>query len=105
MSWPLAFLLTLSLEIPVVLLVLKRGWRKDLPLALLANSITHPILWFVLPSLFTDYLTFLIVGELAVFSFEALLYAGAVRGWHGALAGVAANSLSLGVGLLLQLVL
>jgi hypothetical protein len=105
MSWPLAFLLTLTLEIPVVLLLLARGWRKDLPLALLANGLTHPTLWFVLPSLFSDYLTFLIVGELAVFTFEALLYACAVRSWKGVAAGVAANSLSLGVGLLLQQVL
>lgn len=105
MSWPLAFLLTLILEIPVVLLLLARGWRKDLPLALLANSITHPVLWFVLPPLFSDYLTFLIVGELAVFTSEALLYAAAVRCWRGAAAGVAANSLSMAVGLLLQLVL
>ena len=105
MTWPLAFLLTLTLEIPVVLLLLKRGWRKDLPLALLANSLTHPTLWFVLPSMFSDYFTFLVVGELLVFTFEALLYAGVVRSWRGGLAAVSANCLSLGVGLLLQLVL
>ncbi|MFT5686949.1 MAG: hypothetical protein ACI8RZ_007906 [Myxococcota bacterium] len=104
MTWPAAFVLTLLLEIPVVLLVLGRGWRKDLPLALLANAMSHPTLWFVLWPLLSghSYEMALLIGEAAVFSFEVLLYLGFTRSLRGLAAGVAANSLSLGVGLLIQ---
>jgi hypothetical protein len=104
MTWPVAFALTLLLEIPVVLVVLGRGWRKDLPVALLANAISHPTLWFVLwPRLAdADYTTALLIGEAAVFSFEALLYLGITRSPRGLAAGVAANTLSMVVGLLIH---
>ena len=101
MTWPMAFALTLLLEIPVVLLVLQRGWKKDLPWALLANGLSHPTLWFVLYPAIPDYWTFLVVGETLVFSFEAVIYALAVRSVRGVAASVAANSLSMGVGLLI----
>ncbi|MDG1482335.1 MAG: hypothetical protein P8R54_22280 [Myxococcota bacterium] len=104
MTWPAAFALTLLLEIPVVLVVLGRGWRRDLPAALLANALSHPTLWFVLWPMLADvsYATALLIGEAAVFSFEALLYLGLARSLRGLSAGVAANSLSLGVGLLIN---
>ena len=105
MTWPVAFSLTLLMETPVVLLLMARGWRRDLPWAILANGLSHPTLWFILPALFTDYTTFLVVGEVAVFSFEALLYSLALRSARGVLVSVAANSLSLGVGLLIHSVL
>jgi hypothetical protein len=101
MTWPTAFALTLLIEIPVVLWMMGRGWRRDLPWALLANSLSHPTLWFILPPLFTDYTTYLIVSEAAVFAFEALLYALVLRSVRGLAIGVAANALSLGVGLLI----
>lgn len=97
----MAFALTLLLEIPVVLLLLGRGWRRDLPWALVANGLSHPTLWFILPPLFSDYIVFVVVGEVLVFAFEAVLYVVAVRNVRGLAASVAANCLSLAVGLLI----
>ena len=104
MTWPAAIALTVLLEIPVVLLVLGRGWRKDLPAALLANALSHPTLWFVLWPMLADapYTTALLIGEAAVFSFEALLYLGLTQSLRGLAAAVAANALSLCVGLLIH---
>ncbi len=102
MTWPLAFLLTLAIEIPIAVALLGRGWRADLPIVLLANALTHPTLWFVLYPRFDDYTTFLVVGEAMVFGFEGLLYTIITRSARGVLASVAANTASVLAGLLLS---
>ena len=101
MTWPVAFVLTLILETPIALLVMRRGLRADLPWILLANGISHPTLWFVLFPRFDDYWTFLVVGEAAVFTFEAIVYSLALRHWRSIAASVSANAFSMGVGLLI----
>jgi hypothetical protein len=73
-SWLLSFGFTLLVEVPV------GAWRLgDLPrrrvLAALvaATSSTHPLLWWVLPRMFDDYWTFVVVGEVAVVLVESVV--------------------------------
>jgi hypothetical protein len=108
-AYLLALGLTLVIEVPVALLVLRRrGWRAVLPAALLANLISHPLLHFALPRVLSpaDRGTFLLVGELGVFVLEALVYLLVARPRPRAMAVVAAalaNAASYAVGLLLAL--
>lgn len=78
-SWAVSFGFTLLVEVPV------GAWRLgDLPrrrvLAALvaATTLTHPVLWWVLPWAFDDYWTFVVVGEVAVVLVEAVFLRFAV---------------------------
>jgi hypothetical protein len=71
-AWLTSLLFTLAVELPV------GGWRlREHPagprFAWLAagTALTHPLLWWVLPRLFTDRWTFVVVGELLVVAVEA----------------------------------
>lgn len=104
--WLIAFLLTLGVELPVVWLVLRRETSPGRILAacLAANLMTHPVVWFLLPRLFSSYLSYLIVAELGAFLAEALVYRAALRplSWRMAVSASAlANAGSLGLGLAL----
>lgn len=111
-AWAWAFGLTVALEAPVVTLILRGPviWPRALLIALGAQLITHPVLWFVAPR-FEPYWAWVTVMELAVFAVEAALYTGLLRtttkSWAKVLpraigASAAANGLSLTVGLGLQ---
>jgi len=70
MGWPAAFALTLIIELPLMLFLL-RGLPvyRIISYGLLMNLVSHTLLWFVFPQIFPrNYFIFL--GELAVISIE-----------------------------------
>jgi hypothetical protein len=80
MGFLVALVITLSIEIPLAVLMLKR-WnlpRKWL-LILVANLISLPIVWFVFPFISNN--TFIVIGlaELFAIAFEACFYYLAMR--------------------------
>ncbi|MCB9740479.1 MAG: hypothetical protein H6747_14545 [Deltaproteobacteria bacterium] len=108
-DWLRAYLLTLALEVPLAALLLGRwlpSWPRRLGLCTLANTLTHPTLWFVLPR-FSPMALWLVLAEGWVFATEAAIFAWAVRD-HGAkarrgaaLTAVVANGASWLFGALL----
>lgn len=82
-DWLRAFLATHVIEVPIV-----AGWlwprlgRRAILWALLASTLSHPILWFIWPRLGPQWL-WLGSGELAVWLFEGLIYAFALRSPEG----------------------
>ena len=100
-QWLPAFLLTLAFEAPIVLYALRGLRARGAGWLLLANGLTHPALWFVLPRFFEDYWAYVLVGEALVFATEALVYAAALRSLpRGALIAGVANGFSYAVGAL-----
>ena len=105
-EWLTAFVLTLLVEVPVVVVLLRRwsgeGVPRLLALAVLANLATHPSVWFV----FTQLLlvgtpAYTLVVEAWAFGVEALFYAVVVAGlgWRRALVvSLVANLASWVVG-------
>lgn len=82
----LALSLTLAIEVPLVGLALRRWYRVPLwhgcLLAAVASLLTHPVVWFVLPTLAAPtlgYGGYLLVAEAFAWLAEALLFFGAVR--------------------------
>jgi len=76
-AWFRAFVLTLAVETPIVVALLRSGDRrlaKRLPAALIANAATHPWVWFVFPAWLGDELA-LPVSEVFAVLVEAALYA------------------------------
>lgn len=121
MTYPLALLITVVVELPIVVAGLgvldwaafgsSRRWARAL-LALTVNLITHPVLWWSLRHAYghgAD-LTWLVLAELAVWGAETvLIMIGSRRrirdlSWALALAGCA-NAASLAVGLIIDTVL
>jgi hypothetical protein len=104
----LGLALTLAVEVPVVLLLLRRrGWKRVLAAALVANLVSHPLLHFVLPRIVSPMARgqFILVGEIGVFVLEALIYWAVLRPrpWPLAVAAAAlANAASYSIGLLLS---
>jgi len=104
-DWFVAFLLTLAVELPVVVVLLRRV-EPDLPrvagLVAFANLATHPIVWFVLTQPFVvGTPEYLLVAESWAFAAEAVFYAVTVHGiGPGRAVGVsfAANAASFLVG-------
>lgn len=75
--WFKAFLLTLALESPLVVVLL----RKEEPsrarlaaLAFFANLSTHPIVWFVIPAVVNPPSVAFWVSEMIAFLLEAMFY-------------------------------
>jgi hypothetical protein len=81
MSWPIAFVLTLAIEIPLAVLCLRSHPRgRVIVAAFAANAISHPLLCFVLlRALPGPFLARVVVGELAVVALEAAVYVAALR--------------------------
>ena len=121
-AYPLALLITVLVEVPIVLAGLgvlgwavfgsSRWWARVL-LAVAVNLITHPVLWWSLRRAYEHGadLAWLAVGELTVWVVETVLIMLGCRrsglrdlGWALALAGCA-NAASLAVGLILEAVL
>jgi hypothetical protein len=104
--------LTWAVEVPLLLFVLRRdaSHRRIAGTGLLCSGLTHPLLWFAWPKVvpLEPYAPFAATGEGLVVTIEAaliwalILQARADRLGHAALASLAANAASFGVGLLLQ---
>lgn len=105
--WLIGFGLTLLLEAPWVLWLLRpcepSGARR-LALFLVANLLTHPLVWFFFPSLPVPRTASLLLSEAWAFGAEAYLYAQWAtnplprRAW---LTSVLANGASWGLGTLI----
>ena len=70
--------LTLGVEVPLVLLLLRRtcSWLRSGLAAVTASGITHPLLWFVWPRVVSPYryVWYVATGESLVVSIEAVVY-------------------------------
>jgi hypothetical protein len=82
-GWFAAFVLTLAIEIPIVLFLLRRAEPDRVRLVVLivfANLATHPVVWFVMPQLLlVGTPTFTLVVEGWAMAAEAVFYAVAIR--------------------------
>jgi hypothetical protein len=104
-EWFPAFVLTLAVEIPVVVLLLRRV-EPDLPrmaaLVTFANLATHPSVWFVFTQLFlAGTAEYVIAAEAWAVAVEALFYAIVVPGItvrQAIVVTVVANAASFVVG-------
>jgi hypothetical protein len=83
-GWFAAFVLTLAVELPIVMVLLRR-WEHDLVrlgiIVVVANLATHPMVWYV----FTQLLTigtpgYTLVVETWAIGVEAIVYWAAIRG-------------------------
>jgi hypothetical protein len=105
----MALVITIAVEVLVVFLLARlafglsdvSGWRIVLS-AILASSVTLPLLWFVFP-MFIAPRYFVFVGELLVFVIEAILYKVLLRTSFGRAAALSfvANALSFLLGLII----
>lgn len=102
--WLNAYLITILLETPVVVRMLRGRTevRTALELSVLASSLTHPLLWFAWRPVIDDYTTYVVTGEALVVLAETCVYRK-VTTWRYAFAvSLVANATSWGLGLLLQ---
>lgn len=107
-DWLPAFLLTLAVEVPIVVLLLgsampDRG--RLAALAVFASLATHPAVWFVFTQLFLiGTLEYALVAEAWAIGVEAVFYAVAIEGVslrRAALVSLAANAASFLAGRLI----
>lgn len=80
-QWGRALLLTLAVEMPLYLWLLRRrrfSARAALGSAFAANGISHPFLWFCFPP-FLPYPLFLLAGEGTVIVIETAVLCVAAR--------------------------
>ena len=104
-AWFAAYLLTQAVEIPIYLVATRdRPWRARLMIAAAASTLTHPLVWFVIPSLgWPNYEAYFVGAETFAVVVEALLlWCLAVP--RALLWSVAANVGSVIIGLLLRAV-
>jgi hypothetical protein len=105
-GWFAAFVLTVAIEVPIVV-VLVRGVEPDVGrvavLALFANLATHPVVWFVITQiLLVGTLGYTVVAEGWAVLAEALFYRVAIRGLgarQAFLVALVANAASFLAGL------
>jgi hypothetical protein len=101
-----ALCLTLIVEVPLVLLILRRlPWRRVLVVALAANLATHLAIHFVLPRAHLGPVAFELTAEVLALAVEATVYAVALRPpsvWLAMAASAAANGASYLLGLLVM---
>ena len=79
--WAEAFVWTLALETPIYLLWLRTRmvqWWAPLVVSLAASSLTHPLLWYVVPA-WEPYHEYLYVAETGVAIVEAGVVYAALR--------------------------
>jgi hypothetical protein len=107
-EWLRAFLLTCVIEIPIVAVGTRSSGHalgRRLLVAVCAQVLTHPFVWFVFPELPVDAGVAFTSSELYAWLGESAFYALLLRGIGLAraagLSGVA-NALSLAAGLLLD---
>lgn len=77
----ISLLLTLIIEIPVALLLIKYLYKKTeikiskiIFAGVVANMLTLPYFWFIAPAFISDRNTYIIIGELSVIIAEAIIY-------------------------------
>lgn len=102
--WFQAYLLTLLLETPVVVRLLRghTETRTAVELSVLASTLTHPLLWFAWRPLIDDYTAYVLSGEALVMLAETCVYRE-VTSWRRAFTvSIVANCTSWALGLLLQ---
>ena len=108
--WLEAFIWTLAIELPLVVLTMRRSvskWWIPVLLAVVVNTTTHPLLWFVFPR-FGDYATWVTIAEAFVWFTEAIMLTFLVApdvglkraAIIGPIAAIVANAASTAVGLL-----
>lgn len=111
MSYPVDLALTLGVELPLVIGVahaVECGTRRTTVVALAANLLTHPLLWFVVAPWADDHLGLagVLLAEAGVVVVEGAVYAAALRPRPGAwLAGwlaLLANAASLATGIIVH---
>lgn len=108
LAWIAALLLTLAIETPIVVAMLRPrgvGVGRGILLACLASLATHPVVWFVFPALPLSPWPRLWLSELWAVLAEALIYGAAVRGLTAGRAlalSFAANAASASFGLALS---
>ena len=106
LPWLRAFALTLAVELAVAPVLLREGsLRRRLTVVLLANALSHPVVWFAFPLVDASYTVRLLIAEAFAVASETVVYRAAVPevGWSRALAASAlANAASLGFGLALR---
>jgi hypothetical protein len=106
-AWLRAFVATLVLEAPVVLWLTRDSslpWWRRAAIALFANLATHPIVWFLVPSLGLSSTVGLVTEETWAVVIEWGVYFTVFPSMKPARAlGISAlaNGVSFGVGLLL----
>ncbi len=111
MAFSGAYAMTFLIETPIYAALLRKFCTplKAVALSGLINSITLPVVWFVLPPLLIrNYLLFFVVAELFAWLGEALLVKLLLEkvGWKRALiAALAANAVSAAAGLAVAFVL
>jgi len=118
-QYAIAAATTLAVELPIVLLVVRRAQLmvsdvRVLGAALLANLLTHPMLWYVPYFAFRralapgNYGLYLVVGEGLTLLIETVVYWALLvrhRPWLALAMSALANAASYGAGLLLWPVL
>jgi hypothetical protein len=112
-DWLVAFALTVLVEVPVVVLMLRRRSRAgDIRLGLLAlyaNLASHPLVWFVFTQVWLVGTPAYVAGaESWAVGAEALFYAVALPGLsprRAVAASIAANAISFVAGRLLRQIL
>ncbi len=105
-KWLVAFVLTIGVELPVVWFVLRKhsGWLGIVLVCLVANLVTHPVVFFVMPHLFGSFQSYLYTAEIGATLVEAVAYwllLPEVGPLTGLSASAFANAASLAVGLAL----
>ena len=76
-----SLLLTLIIEIPIVVLLLKSFYKQNeikisniIFVGFIASALTLPYFWFILPAYITDRLLFVLYGEMIIICIETVLY-------------------------------
>ena len=100
-DWFPAFVLTLAVELPIAVVILRPsrlGAGRLMGIVVIANLATHPVVWFVLPQLLdVGTTTYVVAAEAWAVAVETACYALAVPGIgfrRAASAAVVANAAS-----------
>lgn len=96
-AWLIAFALTQLVEVPIYLVATKR----NLQVAFLASTFTHPIVWFVFPLVPIAYWPMVALAEAFAVVVEAA-WLRVNRVSHPVRWSVIANASSVAVGLLIR---
>ena len=104
-DWFAAFVLTLAVEVPIAVFLLRRAepnLARAAAIVVFANLVSHPMVWFVWTQVFLiGTAEYVIAVETWAIAIEALFYAVVVRGLgpgRAVLIAVVANAASFAIG-------
>jgi len=104
-DWFAAFVLTLAVEVPIAVFLLRRpepNLARAAAIVVFANLVSHPMVWFVWTQVFLiGTPEYVIAVETWAIAIEALFYSVVVRGLgpgRAVLIAVVANAASFAVG-------